>query len=80
MQFSPCLPCILQQIWEADPQDGPVYLSKWDISNTFHYCVLRPANTGAFSYVVLPLPSNTGIFLCVDLVLPMGWLSSSPFF
>ena len=28
MQFFPCLPRILQQIWEADYQYGPVYLSK----------------------------------------------------
>ena len=79
MQFGPCLPRILQQIWEADPQDGPVYLSKWDISDAFHHCVLRPANICAFSYVVPPLPPNTAIYLCVDLVLPMGYERSPPF-
>ena len=80
MQFGPCLPHILQQIWEAGPQDGPVYISKWYIRDAFHRCVLRPADVGAFSYVVPPLPSNTAIYLCVDLVLPMVWVSSSPFF
>ena len=80
MQFGPCLPRILQQIWEGDPQDGPVYLSKLDISNAFHRCVLGPSNVGAFSYVVPPLPSDNDIYLCVDLFLPMGWVSSSPFF
>ena len=54
MQFGPCLPHILQQIWEADPQDGPVYLSRWYISDAFHRCALRPADVGAFSYVVPP--------------------------
>ena len=80
MQFSPCLPCILQQIWEADPQDGPVYISKWYISDAFHRCFLRPADVGVFSYVVPPLPYDTDIYLCVDCVLPMGWVSSPPFF
>ena len=80
MQFGPYLPLILQQIWETDPQDGPVYLSKWDISNTFQRCVLRPADVGTFSYVVPPLPSKNGINLCVGLVLPMVWASSPPFF
>ena len=28
MQFGPCLPRLLQQIWEADPQDIPIYLLK----------------------------------------------------
>ena len=80
MQFGPCLPRILQHIWEADPQDGHVYLSKWDISNAFYRCFLRPTNVGAFSYVVPPLPSNTDIYLCVGIVLPMVWVGSSPFF
>ena len=80
MQFGPCLPHILQQIWEGDPQDGPFYLSKWDISDGFRRCVLCPADVVAFSYVVTPLPSYTDIYLCVDFVLPMGWVSSSPFF
>ena len=80
MQFGPCLPRILQQIWEADPQDVSVYFSKWDIIDAFHPCVLRPADIGSFSYVVPPLPSDTTIYLCVDLVLPMGWVSSPPFF
>ena len=80
MQFGSCLPRILQQIWEDDPQNGPVYILKWDISDAFHRCVLRPADVGAFSYVVPPLPSDTAIYLCVDLVLPMGWVISPPFF
>ena len=80
MQFGPCLPRILQKIWEADPQDGPVYISKWDISDAFCRCVLRLSDVGAFSYVVPPLPSDTAIYMCVELVLPMGWVSSHLFF
>ena len=79
MQFGPCLTRLLQQIWEADPQDGPVYLSKWYISDAFHCCVLRPADVGVFSYVVPPLSSVTLTYLCVELVLSMGWVRSLPF-
>ena len=27
-----------------------------------------------------PLPGDTAIYLCIDLVLPMGWVNSPPFF
>ena len=79
MQFGPCLTRLLQQIWEADPQDGPVYLSEWDISDAFHCCVLCPADVGVFSYVVPPLSSGTSTYLCVELVLSMGLVRSLPF-
>ena len=36
MQFSPCLPRLLQKIWYVVPSDGPVFLSKWYISDDFH--------------------------------------------
>ena len=80
IQFGPCLPRILQQIWEADPQYEPVYISKWDLSDAFHRCVLHHAYVVAFFYVVPNLPSGTAIYLCVDLVLPMGWITSPPLF
>ena len=80
MQFGSCLPRLLQRIWECDPADGTVLLSKWDISDGFHRCLIRPADVGAFTYVVPPLPGDTAIYLCIDLVLPMGWVNSPPFF
>ena len=70
-------PQIPSKIWEADPSEGPVWLSKWDISDEFHWCHLQAAHIGAFTYVVPPLPSDTEILLCIDLVLPMGWVNSS---
>ena len=54
MQFGPCLPRFLQAIWEADPGDCPVFLSKWNISDAFHRCILRPFDIGKFTYVVPP--------------------------
>lgn len=38
IQFGSCLPRLLQKIWEAKPADGPVLISKWDISDAFHRC------------------------------------------
>ena len=72
IQFSACLPEFLQKIWEADPAEGMVWLSKWVISDDFHRCPLQANHIGAFTYVVPPLPSDTAILLCIDLVLPTG--------
>ena len=80
MQFGSCLPRLLQKIWEADPLEGPVFLSKWDISDAFHRCPIRAEDVGAFSYVVPPIPSDTHPLLCIDLVLPMGWVNSPDLF
>ena len=80
MQFGACLPCLLQNIWEAYLANGTVLLSKWEISDGFHRCLLRPADVGAFTYVVPPIPEDPAIYLCVDLILTMGWVNSPPFF
>ena len=58
----------------------PVFLSKWDISDTFHRCHIRPEDVGAFAYVVPPIPSDIEPFLWIDLVLPMGWVNSPDLF
>ena len=80
IQFGACLPRFLQTIWEVDPAEGNVLLSKWDISYTFHRCPIRAEHIGAFTYVVPPLPSDTTIILCINLVLPMGWVNSPDMF
>ena len=80
IQFGSCLPRVLQKIWEADPADGPVFLSKWDISDAFHRCNLRPGDVGSFAYVIPALPTDTDVLLCIDLVLPMGWVNSPDLF
>ena len=75
MKFGACLPRFLPKIWEADPSDGPVWLSKWDISDAFHRYLLQLVDIGAFTYVVPPLPTDILTLLCIDLVLPMGWVN-----
>ena len=76
MQFGACLSWFLHNIWEADPSDGPVWLSKWYISDAFHQYLLRPGEIGSFTYVVPPLPTDISSLLCIYLVLPMGWFNS----
>ena len=76
MQFGSCLPRLLQRIWEADPTDGPVFISKWDISDAFHRCHIHPEDVRTFAYVVPPIPSDQEPLLCIDLVLSMGWVNS----
>ena len=80
MKFGACLPWFLHNIWKADPSNGPVWISKWDISYAFHRYLLRPADIGAFTYVVPPPPTETSTLLCIDLVLPMGWVNSTDIF
>ena len=79
IKFGACLPWFLQKIEEADPSDGPLWLSKW-ISDAFHRCLLRPAYIGAFTYVLHPLPMDTSTLLCIYLILPMGWVNSPDMF
>ena len=80
MQFGTCLPRFLQKIWGDYSSDVPMWISKWDISDAFHRCLLRPADIGAFTYIVPPLPSDISTLLCIDFVLPMGWVNSTYMF
>ena len=80
IQFGAFLARILQQILDADPADGPVWMSKWDILDAFHQCNLRPSDVRNFAYAVPPLLSYPSVLLCIDLVLSVGWVKSSDFF
>ena len=80
IQFGACLARILKKIWEANPEDGPVWFTKWYISDAFHRCNLRPTDIGNFTYAVPPLPANPTVIICIDLVLLMGWVNSPEFF
>ena len=80
MQFGSYLPRLLQQIWEANPTDGPVLVSKWDISDAFHHCHICMDNVGTFAYVVRSIPLDPDPLFCIDLILPMGWVNSPDLF
>ena len=80
MQFRSCPPRLLQKIWEADPIDGPVLVSKWDISDAFHRYHIYTEDVGLFAYVVPPIPLEPKLFLCIRLVLSMQWVNSPDLF
>ena len=44
MQFGGALSCILWLLCHADPNEGPVYMTKFDISNSFYHLFLEPDN------------------------------------
>ena len=43
LQFSWAFPCILQVVWEADPFQGPVRVSKLDVTDAYHRGTVKPA-------------------------------------
>ena len=80
LQFGRSFPRILQAVWEADPVQGPVRVSILDVTDANHRGTVKPAQVGAFAYVIPSAPRDEGIFIYIDLVLPMGWLDSPKFF
>ena len=67
-------------VWERDPIQGPVRVSKLDVTDAYHRGTVKPAQVGTFAYVIPSAPGDEGIFICIDLVLPMGWVDSPKFF
>ena len=79
LKFGRASPRILQAVWEADPIQGPVRVSKLDVTDAYHRGTVKPAQVGAFAYVIPSAPGDKGIFICIDLVLLMGWVDSPNF-
>ena len=52
IKFGRIFPRILQAIWEADPVQGPVRVSKLDVTDGYERGTLRPSQVGAFAYIV----------------------------
>ena len=80
MQFGRALPRILQAIWEVDPEEGPVRVSRLDVTDAYHRGTLKLSQVGAFTYVVPLIPDDDIILICIDLVLPIRWVDSPEFF
>ena len=79
MQFGRALERLLAQIRHADPQHGPVYLSKIDIADGF-YRVWLTASTIPKLAVLLPATPGGPQLVAFPLALPMGWVESPPAF
>ena len=61
-------------IWEADPAEGLVLVSKLNVTDMYHHGTLRTSQVDAFKYVSPSDPDNDGIVIFVDLFLLMGWV------
>ena len=80
IQFGRAFPHILQAIWETDPEEGLVRVSKLDVADSYHHGTLQPSQVGAFAYVVSLVPGDDGIIICIVLVFLMRWVDSPNFF
>ena len=76
LQLGWSFPPILQVVWEAEPVQGPVRVSKLDVTDAYHRGTVKPAQVGAFAYVISSGPGVEGAFICTNLVLSMGWVDS----
>ena len=48
LQFGRTFPRILQAVWEADPVQGPVRVSKLDVTDAYHRGTVNLAQVYAF--------------------------------
>ena len=80
MQFGCAFPRILQAIWEKDLVQGPVRVSKLDVTDAYHRGTLWPSQVGTFAYIVLAAAEDECVLICINLVLPMGWVDSPKYF
>ena len=72
LQFGRAFPRILQAVWEADPVQGPVRVSKLDVTDAYHCITVNTFYVGAFEYIIPSVPGDEGCRICINLFLPMG--------
>ena len=72
LQFGRAFPRILQVVLEVDPVQGPVRVSKMDVTDAYHCGTVKPDQVSAFAYVIPLAPGDGGEIICINLVLPMG--------
>ena len=76
MQFVRAFPRIPQEIWEADPVQGPVRVSKLGVKDAYHRVPLQPSQVCTFTYVIPSAPGDEDYIIHIDLVPPMGWVDA----
>ena len=79
MQFGHALERILRHILFSDPNHGPVYLLKIDISDGFYRIDVNPFDIPRLG-AVFPTEEGQDPLIAFPLVLPMGWKNSPPAF
>ena len=71
MQFGRAFPRIIQAIWDADPDKGPIRVSNLDVTDAYLRGTLRLSQVGAVAYVIPSEANDNCIIICIDLVLLM---------
>lgn len=79
MQFGRALDRILYQIHHANRRFGPVHLIKVDIADGFYRIRVSASHMPTLA-VAFPNQPGEPRLVAIPLVLPMGWVSSPPFF
>ena len=79
MRFGRAFQRLLEDIINADPRFGPVYLCKVDISDGFYRVWLRAEDIPKLG-VTYPSERPGEHLVAFPLVLRMGWVSSPPYF
>ena len=80
MQFGHALDRILREILLANPEFGPVYQNKTDMSDGFYRDGLAPDDCPKLGVVFPSRSTDTEPLVAIPLVLPMGWSESPPGF
>ena len=80
MQFGHALDRILREILLADPEYGPVYQLKVDLSDGFYRGDLAPADCPKLGVAFPSRSQHDEPMVAIPLVLPMGWCESPPAF
>ena len=52
LQFGRAFFCIIQAVWESDPSQGPVWVSKLDVTYAYHRGIVTLSQVGAFAYII----------------------------
>lgn len=79
MQFGKALERILGLIANANPNFGPVWLSKIDLSDGFYRIPIDASQALSLACMVPCLGHETPL-VAIPLSLPMGWVESPPWF
>ena len=79
MRFGRAFQRLLEDIVNADLRFGPVYLCKVDISDGFYRVWLQADDIPKLG-ISFPAERDGEHLVAFPLVLPMGWVSSPPYF
>ena len=76
MQFGHALEQVLWKVVTANPAQGPLYLLKINLSDSF-YCVCLCVQDAPLLGVAFPVAPSELLLTAIPLVLPMGWTEST---